>query len=501
MNTALVIVLLYSLFGQPWVAAMVGLLFGLHPLTVEPIAWLGERKTLLAALFSLLCLILHVRHARRVSWTAYSACVTIYVLALMSKPTSTPLPALMLLLDFWPLRRLSRRAVLEKIPFFVIGAASALITVLSQARTAAIHMPGEYSAGRIPLTLCHNIVFYLWKIVWPAHLWPHYPFPAPFAVSTPAVLAGVVGTVMLIAALLVSLRWTRALLTGWLFFFVAIFPTMGVIGFTGVIAADKYAYLPSVGLMLSLTWVLTRFWGNRAPGAPPALRPIVLAGGVLIAAAAETFATRAYLGRWQGTETLFRHMLAAAPDSPVVHNDLGAALVERGKTDEAMAHFNQALELHTQYAEPYYNRGMIHKDKGDYDQAIADFTQAIRLKPQDAGIRNNRGSTYLVMEDFDRALADYSAAIELRPDYAEAYNNRGFTHGRRGEFEQAIRDLSRAIELAPDYAQAYNNRAAAYYSVRAYDRAWADVRACRRFGGTPAPQLIAALIEATGRSE
>ena len=248
MNTMLVIVLLYLLFDQEWVAAGVGLLFGLHPLTAETIPWVGERKTLLAAFFALWCLILYVRYARKGSWMMYGVCMMMYIAALMSKPTSTPLPVLMLLMDYWPLKRLKTRAVVEKAPLFVVGAVSAIITYVSQSSTYGVTLPSEYGFGRIPLTICHNIIFYLYKIIWPANLSSHYAFPMPMGLSNPMVLAGVIGMCIRIPLLLISLRWTRAALTGWLFFFVAILPTMQIIAFNYLIASTKFVYLPSIGL-------------------------------------------------------------------------------------------------------------------------------------------------------------------------------------------------------------------------------------------------------------
>ena len=252
-NTALIIILLYLLFGNIWAAAAAGLLFGVHPMTVEPIPWVGERKTLLAAFFSLWSLFFYVRYAKSANRKFYIACFFAYFLALMSKPTSTPLPAVMLLMDYWPLNRLSKKTILEKIPLFLMGAIFACITYISQHRTAVTVLPTKYGPEYVPAVLCHNIIFYLYKIIWPVNLSSHYAFPKPFGLTSPMVLAGVIGTCILIPVLLFSLRFTKAALTGWLIFFVAIFPTMGVIGFTNVIASDKFAYLPSVGLLMALT--------------------------------------------------------------------------------------------------------------------------------------------------------------------------------------------------------------------------------------------------------
>lgn len=205
-NTALVVVLLFLLFGNPWVAAGLGLLFGLHPMTVEPIAWVSDRKTILAAFFTLWSLIFYVRFARNSTWKLYVCCGVMYVLALMSKPTSTPLPLLMLLIDYWPLRRVRWAAILEKLPLFVIGSFFAIITYISQSRTAYVVLPHQHEVWRIPLIICHNIIFYLCKILWPANLSSYYPFPHPMDLSHPAILTGVIGTCILVLLLVVSLH-------------------------------------------------------------------------------------------------------------------------------------------------------------------------------------------------------------------------------------------------------------------------------------------------------
>ena len=165
-NTALIIVLLYQLFGNVWAAAAVGLLFGVHPLTVEPIPWVGERKTLLAAFFTFWSLVLYVRYVRRGSLKYYIGCAVMYMLALMSKPTSMPLPIMLLLVDFWPLRRLNWKTILEKLPLFVIGGILAVIIYVSQNLTLPVTMPQVYGFIRVPLFICHDIIFYLYKMIW-----------------------------------------------------------------------------------------------------------------------------------------------------------------------------------------------------------------------------------------------------------------------------------------------------------------------------------------------
>lgn len=600
-NTLLVMVLLYVLFGRPWIAAGVALLFGVHPMTVEPIPWVGERKTVLAAFFALLCLLAYVRYARRGGWRPYAACMVLYVLALLSKPTSTPLPVVLLLLDFWPLNRLSRRTVLEKIPLLAVGGIFAVITIISQGRTAGLRMPSEYSSWSVPLVVCYDIVFYLWKILWPMHLTSHYPVPRPLALANPAVLAAVVGACVLVVALALSLRWTKVLVTGWLVFMIALFPTMGVVGFTNVLASDKYAYLPAVGYLLILAWLFARLAGDPA-GARPAWRPRTVGVGIVAVAAMLTLGTRLYLREWQTSERLAMHMLDLAPDSPSVHLQYANTLKDKGEYGRAIPCYSKALELEPDSAATYNNRGIAYAGIRDYGHAIEDYTKAIELdprhvmavnnlgiayaafnnydkalqayakaiamKPDYAEAYHNRGNTYGEMHDYERAIRDYSRAIELKPDFEQAhcsrgdayrkmhdygraipdftraielkpdfepaytlrahtysamgdygrairdytraielkpdftaYNNRGSAYGQANDFGHAIGDFTRAIELKPDYAKAYGNRAIAYYVLKQYDQAWADVRRCRQLGGEVSDEFIKGLSRDSGRTE
>jgi hypothetical protein len=338
----------------------------------------------------------------------------------------------MLLMDFWPLNRLSRRTVIEKLPFLAIGAVFSAITVISQSRTGGIRTPDEYTPGRIPLILCHNIVFYLYKMAWPARMSSYYPFPQPFNLSNGMVLAGVIGTCLLIPTLLISLRWTRALLTGWLFFFVAIFPTMGVLGFTNIIASDKYAYLPAVGVLMVLAWLLGLIWPGGTDRSRKARRTgmVVI---VLIAAGLLANGSRRYLAHWQTTEGFFEYMLTLEPNS-------------------------------------YY-------------------------------LNACRGTDCNQADDYERAVMYFTRAIQAKPDYVPAYVNRASAYANLRNLDAAISDCTKAIELKPDLVAAYLNRSYAYVVVGEYEKAWNDVRMCKKLGVQPNPRVVRKLIEVTGRTE
>jgi len=465
-NTILIVILLYRLLGNVWVAAMTGLLFGVHPMTVEPIAWVGDRKTTLAAFFALWSILWYTSYARGPRTLTYGLCIVCYVLALMSKPTTTLLPGAMLLLDFWPLRRLSVHSVLEKVPFGIIAAISAVITVTSQGNTAPVGLPTEGSTVPMLLGLCHNIIFYPCKMLWPVGLTSMYIKPDSMSLANPMLLAMVTGTVALAAVLLISLRWTRALLTGWLIFLSIVLPTAGGIGFTVVIASDKYAYLPAIGLLLVLAWLLDRLAGDPAK-ARPTWRPVGIGVGVLMVAGLLIIGTRQYLQEWETTERHEFYMLRLAPNSPCTHVGCGNALKDKGEHARSFFHYSKAIELKPDYALAYNNRGNASREMGNLSQAIHDYTKA----------------------------------IELQPDFAGAYYNRANAYNTRGDYREAISDHTKAIELRPDFMDAYNNRAIAHFYLKEYEKAWADVRVVKRLGGQPTPDLISALTEATGQTE
>ena len=452
-NTALIIVLLYLLFGQIWVAAGVGLLFGVHPMTVEPIPWVGERKTLLAAFFSLWSLVFYVRYTQKSNRGFYLGSFAMYFLALMSKPTSVPIPAVMLLMDFWPLRRLNWRAVWEKVPFFVLGGIFAVITYISQSRTIGARSPGEFGIGRVFLVLCHNIVFYLYKIVWPVNLTSHYAFPQPLDLSQSAVLAGVIGTFILILLLAISLHWTRAAMTGWLAFFAVILPTMQIVGFSDVIASDKFAYLPSVGLLMVLTSFLIGLFGKSYVAESSILR-VILVMAMLIPAGLESIATRRYLVYWQDSVSLYGHMLAIAPNSASLHNGLGNVFYSQGRVGEAVGQYQEAMLIDPGEASTYNNMGTALLAGGRLDEALNYFQESLRLSPNRVSALNN--VAWILLMHPDNKVRDVNQAVDLAEraakltHYEDVYvlNTLALAYITVGRTEDALNTAQKAFGFA-----------------------------------------------------
>lgn len=348
-------------------------------MTVEPITWVGERKTILASFFALWSLIFYVRFTRNSTWKLYVCCCVMYVLALMSKPTSTPLPLLMLLIDYWPLRRVRWAAISEKVPLFVIGGVFAIITYFSQSWTAGVVLPHQHEAWRVPLIICHNIIFYLCKILWPANLSPYYPFPNPMDLSHPAILTGIIGTCILVFLLVVSLRWTRAPITGCLFFLVAILPTMQIVGFSQVIASNKFAYLPSWGLLMPIAAFLSSLL-STASGRQLSVRRVILIICIVVCICCEFAGTRRHFRHWRDTIIFHRYMLTMNPDAAGIHNDLGVALMKsQNELNDATYHFRRAVEINPFSVLYHRNLAFALAKAGETKEATKHLREALQL--------------------------------------------------------------------------------------------------------------------------
>jgi len=457
LNTALVVGLLYLLFGEPWAAAAAGLLFGVHPRVVEQVAWISERKTVLATCFALGSLVLYVLYARRRGWRLYAGALAAYTLALLAKPTALPLPVMMLVLDYWPLRRVGRAAVIEKVPFAVVGGVLGIITVVSQVTGSEPVAASAVGAWRTVSVLCYSVYFYLAKSIWPVHLLPYDPPPAPLTLSHPLVAAGAVIIVLIVAALLVSLRWTRAAVVGGLLFFVALMPTMGNAVFSDILVANRYAYMPMLGLLVPIAGGLSHLWSRARQTSAASMRRTIGMSLVLALAAAEIVGARAYLAHWGDTVDLMRYMVTQAPASAPLHCDLGLALSTQGQAAEAIAEYQTAVRLDPDFAEAHGNLAVELAKRGDTDAAVLHFRAALRSRPGDAATQLNLGLALTQQQKFDEAAAQFLGVLRVDPNRAEAHAHLAVALGMQGESDAAIRELRAAIRIKPDVADWHTN--------------------------------------------
>ncbi len=470
-NTILVIVLLYLLFRQPWPAALVGLLYGLHPLAVEPLAWIAERKTLLGAFCALFSLTLYAHYARKQSRPLYVLTFAFYILGMMSKPTIIPIPALLLLLDYWPLRRLRWHTLLEKVPFFVAGTVFALITLISQRNTAAVVMPAASNPGSISLTLCYSATFYLRKIFCPTGMSSLYVAPEPFSLSNPVLLAAVATAAVLVIAFLLSLRWTRALLAGGMFFFLAILPTLGIVGFQTAIAADRHAYLPMFGFLLPATWLLARIWGRPPPSRPARGARFATILVVLVLAVGETLVTRRTLAHWRDTETLFRHMTTVSPRSHQAHNSLANCLVAQDRVDEARRHYHIALDIEPAYFKAHVNLAGLLVGAGESSGALAHYQTALRLRPDAVEARVGLATALFRFGHTDEAINHCEGALSLQPDHVGAHYNLAVALAAAGRATEALARYTQTLRLDENHYKAHYNLGLLLFQAQRYAEA------------------------------
>jgi tetratricopeptide (TPR) repeat protein len=449
LNTMLIVLLIYRLFGSMIPAGIIGLAFGLHPLTVEPTAWVGERKTLLAAFFALSCVLSYVQYVRHKGRAWIASSLVCFLLALLSKPTATMLPLVLLLLDYWPLRRLGFQSLREKAPFLFLALIFGALTIISQHQVGGI---GETTASdylRWPLRACYTLAFYLVKIARPTNLSCIYPQPGPFTVSNPVVLLAVVCVAALSAVVVAARRRTRAPLVGWLIFVIALAPTLGLVKYTWVITFDNYVYLPALGFLVVLGSGLTSIWTARHHGIAPKVLCVVL--GLLILTA-ETRGTRMALRNWTDSLTLYRHMERVAPDSPVVQNRLGILLDGETTHPEAIRHMQRALQLEPAYGDAHYNLGIVLASSGNIDESIRHFQMAVALMPESPDAAYNLGLSLRLANRLDEAAAQFRQALRLRPEYLEARDQLGGILVVQGRTQEAVDQLRTAAGLAPSSA-------------------------------------------------
>ncbi|MGA3163184.1 MAG: tetratricopeptide repeat protein [Verrucomicrobiota bacterium] len=445
--------MLRNLTGAIWRSVLVAALFGLHPLHVESVAWVSERKDVLSTCFGLLALIFYVRYARKQSPHAYVVALFFFALGLMSKPMLVTWPFVMLLLDYWPLERFKPghawQLMKEKIPFFALAAVASVVTLVVQNHGGAMKMVENLPLGARSGNALVSYCRYLGKLFWPTDLAVFYPHPGYWLLEQVLLAGGLTAGISVF--LFVKRRRYPFLLMGWLWFVGTLVPVIGLVQVGEQSMADRYTYIPSLGVLIMAIWgayELTRRWRYQVMALSVAgSAAIVLCLGL----------TRQQLGYWKNNETLFRHALAVTENNYLAHKALGGALFRKGQIDEAINQYQEAIRLKPDYAEAYNNLGTAFQKKGQIDEAINQYQKAIRLTPDYADAHYNLGNALGRKGQVDEAISQFQEAIRLKPDYADAHYNLGIALGRQGQTDEAINQYREAIRLKPDYADAHNN--------------------------------------------
>ena len=459
---------LLKMTGAVWKSAIVAGLFAVHPLHVESVAWVSERKDALSAVFFLLMLDAYVRYARAASITRYLAVAVLFAAGLMSKPMLVTAPVVLLLLDYWPLGRIQKSSarsqqsqvgsrwsvvgglLIEKIPLLVLSAGACVITFVVQKRAVGAIPPLPF-LWRAQNALV-SYVIYIWKTLWPTRLAVFYPHPNDSLAIWELILAA--GLLLAITAAAIVFRKERPyLFTGWFWYLVMLVPVIGLVQVGEQGHADRYTYLPQIGLFLLAIWFVADVTAVRQYISRVA---IAVAAAVIVALAGAAFVQTSY---WRNSETLWSHALAVTTDNDVAHNNLGYLCVDHGDLDKAISHFDNALRIRSRKRDAHYdvgsafvqmNLGNALARKGQSDEAMVHYEEAIKLQPNYADAYYNRGNVLFAKGRIDEAIADWEKTLQIQPTDADAHTSLGNALLRKGFLQGAIAHYETALGLAPE---------------------------------------------------
>jgi len=465
LNTVLLFLLLKRLTGAHWRSACVVMLFAIHPLHVESVAWVSERKDVMSTFFWMLTVWFYADFVENKKKGKYLLALLMFTLGLMSKPMLVTLPFVLLLLDYWPLNRIAfedaqqriselkitiKRLVVEKLPFFVLTIISALITV----SVGDVQTVQDFTIwGRIGNALI-SYVAYLSDMFWPHPLIIFRPHPGelPFWQALLALL--------LIAAITLFVIWQgkrhRFLPVGWFIYLGVLVPVIGLIQVGIQARADRYTYVPLIGVAIIVVWgiaYLSRNWKGRK-------RPLMAVG--MLVTLVLMACTYKQVGTMKNSMTVFEHAVEYAPDAHYAHNNLALAYKNAGEFDQAIEHFSEAIRIKPDKYEAYNNRGVAYFNKKEYDKAVADYQVVLRQLPDHVEAQNNLGNIFQIQGKLDQAIMYYQQALTVIPNHPEVNNNIGSAYFSKRDFAKAIEYFSRAVNSNPFYLAARTNLARVY---------------------------------------
>jgi tetratricopeptide (TPR) repeat protein len=450
-------------------SALVAVLFAVHPLHVESVAWISERKDVLSTLFMLLTMWAWLAYISRKSIARYLMVFLFLLLGLMSKPMLVTLPFVLLLLDAWPLGRIklspfdfsmARKLVWEKLPLMGLVLASSIVTVMVQSQGGAV--AGTDAVGLFPRlsNAVVSYVSYIGKMFAPTGLAALYPFPDTIPVWK---IAGSLALLLAATFGAWKVRNRFAYLTvGWLWYIGTLIPVIGIVQVGSQSMADRYTYIPLIGLFVVLSWgsydLLVRNSSKKAP----------LIALVLLLVGSLTGASYLQARHWENSETLWQHTLDVTSDNYRAHTALGSLLEERGQTEAAVQHYQSAIRINPSYLEAQNKLGAIFSDGGRANEAIELYQNILRTQPNHPLANINMGNALAAIGSPEKALVYYRTAVAVSPDNAFAHNGLGSALDDLQHVEEAIEHYQTAIEINPDFAAARNNLAAAFYKQKNY---------------------------------
>lgn len=469
LNAVLLLIVLSQLTGPFWPSAFVAALFALHPLRVESVAWIAERKDVLSTFFWIVTIGLYGWYVKRPSVLRYLAVVAAFVLGLLAKPMLVTLPCTLLLLDYWPLRRFSfgqqadsagtmpkmalaseatakpKQAsltwlIVEKLPLFVLSLGACIVTVLAQGvakETVFVNLPWSLRVSNA----LHAYLGYLEKTLWPSHLVPIYTQPLDHFSLAQGIVGGIV-VLLLTILCLTFIRYRQYLAVGWFWFLGTLVPVIGLVQVGIQTMADRYTYVPHMGLFIMIVWSLRDLLAGRFS------RPVLACGaGVILVGCLITTILQARL--WQDSLALWEHAVAVTDNNFAAYDNLGVSLIAKGRTAEAMPYFRTAIQIEPRFAMGHYHLGLALDEQQKWSEAAGCFAEALRLVPRMTQAMEELGLCYLKLEMMEEALAPIEMLAHAKPDSAEVHGNYCLVLLYLGRLAEAEREGKEALRLNP----------------------------------------------------
>jgi protein O-mannosyl-transferase len=463
LSTVLLFWLLYQMTGKVWCSAFAAIVFGIHPLRVESVAWSAERKDVLCTLLFMLTLAAYLYHVKQGGIGRYLLVVLCFILGLMAKPMLVTLPIVLLLLDFWPLNRMPhspgireqcvyprcsyRTLITEKIPLLIIAFISCVITYQAQQHGKSIATQEQFPVVFRVLNAGTSYIAYIGKIFWPQNLAVLYPFPETgFRVGS--VAAAFAGIFAISGYAVFQCRQKPYLLTGWLWYVVTLIPVIGLVHVGSQRIADRYTYLPSIGILLMATWAAAEFSSAKA------YRKIIcsLLGGVIIAAM--LIATRTQLTYWQNSITLYKHTLAITSDNCIIESNLGIALMHQNRLPESFEHLSRALAMHPNDFLPNANMASVLMLQKQPEQAMFYINKAVKISPKDPMILWQKGLVLEMQGKVTEAIQAYEESLKYNRNDADSWYHLGTVKNSKGLFDAAEEAFRQCLKINPNHVQA-----------------------------------------------
>lgn len=521
LNVVLVFYSVSLLSDKIEVALITSLLFGIHPIHVESVAWVAELKDVLYTFFFLSAYISYLKYLKEPKLKYYCIALLLFSASLLSKAMAASLPIVLLLTDYYKDRKISRKTLLEKVPFFLLAITFGIIAVYAQDTSLGTQELGLTVLQRFVFA-CYGFITYLLKLVFPVHLSAFYPYPMFTAGEIPFVYYTYVMLVLALSVFIFySIRFSKKLVFSFGFYTVTIVMVLQLLPVGNAVMADRYSYIPSIGIFYLIAEAMIVIWNKK-----PKLVMIFLLGTVTFSFSLITFDR---CGVWKNDLSLWNDVISQFQYAPVAYNNRGLAYLKQKEYDKAHEDFDNAIKQYPKYTQAYINRGNVLRNDNKFGEALNDYNAAIGLEPNYYKAYFNRGILFLktsnnnqALEDFnmaialnkniteayvnrgiifmnekkyDRAMADYNKAIELNPNYTDAYINRGNLLTMEKNYEDAILNFSKAIQLNPQEATAFYNRGLTKFNSGDKDAACSDLKQAAALGYKPAIDAFSELCK------